>query len=571
MYRTILVLVLLLPSSSRGIDAADRPIKVFILAGQSNMVGWGDSLKLEDDLRNGNGRVLMFENGNWQPLKPFQEVKKNQAKFGLAEFSFGPEIAFGHEIAKAWPDETIGIVKVAVGGTSILAWKPNWSKEDADRVGQGGRGPLYRKLIRKIEQAKSARDIDIVGFLWLQGGGDMKNVVVAREYLDNLKSLVTAVRKDTGIPDLPFYCGSVRRNEDPDDLTDLVPQRIDGRYPAVQWVIKAQWDVQKAIPNAHTVILRDIATHPMNVHYDTHGQLAVGRHYATAFLAANSAVPPAVEENITYGTAEGQELKLDLARPAGDGPFPAVAFIHGGGWYLGDREGYRLQIEQAAERGYVAVSMSYRLMKFDEAKKETTTATGTFPAQIHDAKAAIRWLRANAAKYDIDPDRIGVTGRSAGGHLSLLLGLTDAHSGLEGDSGNPDHSSRVQAVVNVFGPTDIKACYETSSVAWIFRLFMGGTPHKFAETYRTASPITWVSQDDPPVLTLHGSEDKAVPFAQAVTLDEKLKSAGGRHTLIEFEGQGHGFGGAHRQQELHEMWKFFDEQLRPSSVGVQAR
>jgi hypothetical protein len=127
---------------------------------------------------------------------------------------------------------------------------------------------------------------------------------------------------------------------------------------------------------------------------------------------------------------------------------------------------------------------------------------------------------------------------------------------LEGDSGNPDHSSRVQAVVNVFGPTDIKACYETSSVAWIFRLFMGGTPHKFAETYRTASPITWVSQDDPPVLTLHGSEDKAVPFAQAVTLDEKLKSAGGRHTLIEFEGQGHGFGGAHRQQELHEMWKF---------------
>lgn len=78
MYRTILVLALLLPSSSRGIDAADRPIKVFVLAGQSNMVGWGDSLKLEDDLRNGNGRVLMFENGNWQPLKPFQEVKRTR-------------------------------------------------------------------------------------------------------------------------------------------------------------------------------------------------------------------------------------------------------------------------------------------------------------------------------------------------------------------------------------------------------------------------------------------------------------------------------------------------------------
>ncbi len=113
------------------------------------------------------------------------------------------------------------------------------------------------------------------------------------------------------------------------------------------------------------------------------------------------------------------------------------------------------QIQEAAKRGYVAATISYRLMKYDEAKKETTTATPIFPAQIHDAKAAIRWVRANAKKYNVDPDRIGVTGGSAGGHLSLLVGLTDPASGLEGESGNPEQSSRVQAVVNVFGPTDM--------------------------------------------------------------------------------------------------------------------
>lgn len=112
----------------------------------------------------------------------------------------------------------------------------------------------------------------------------------------------------------------------------------------------------------------------------------------------------AVEEDITYGKAGDTELKLDLARPQGDGPFPAIVFIHGGGWYQGNRQAYRGQIQEAARRGYVAATISYRLMKFDESKKETATATPIFPAQIHDAKAAIRWVRANAKKYHVDPN-----------------------------------------------------------------------------------------------------------------------------------------------------------------------
>ena len=270
-----------------------------------------------------------------------------------------------------------------------------------------------------------------------------------------------------------------------------------------------------------------------------------------------------IEDNITYGKAGDTELKLDLARPQGDGPFPAIVFIHGGGWSGGNRQGYRGQIQEAAKRGYVAVTISYRLMQFDQAKKETTTATPIFPAQIHDAKAAIRWLRANAKKYHINPDRIGVTGGSAGGHLSLLVGLTDPASNLEGDSGNPEQSSRVQAVVNVFGPTEMVGCYEKSSVAWIFRLFMGGTPSEAAERYKAASPVTYVSKDDPPVLTLHGDQDALVPVEQAKLLDEKMKAAGASHALMIFQGQGHGFSGEHDKKAWEATWEFFDRHLKP--------
>ena len=269
------------------------------------------------------------------------------------------------------------------------------------------------------------------------------------------------------------------------------------------------------------------------------------------------------EESVTYGTVGDAELKLDLARPDGDGPYPAIVFIHGGGWYQGSRQGYRSQIAEAARRGYVAVTISYRLMQFDQAKKETATAEPIFPAQIHDAKAAVRWLRANADKYHVDPKRIGVTGGSAGGHLSLLVGLSDDKDQLEGNCGSPDYSSRVQAVVNVFGPTDMASCYETSSVAWIFRLFLGGTPTEAADRYRAASPTTYISADDPPVLTLHGDRDLLVPVAQATMLDQKMKAAGASHTLMVFEGQGHGFGGESQAKAAQAMWDFFAKHLSP--------
>ena len=288
----ILIVAMMVLAQER-LDSAEVPtrkMKVFVLAGQSNMVGWGDSLKLPKALQIGSNRVLMFENGEWQPLKPFKKTSRKQHKFGMKEFSFGLEIGFAHELAKAWPDETIGIVKFAIGGTSILTWKPDWSTQDADRVGQERHGSLYKKLMAKIERARQDRNMEIEGFLWLQGGGDMKKNDVAQEYLDNLKSLVAAVRKDTGVSNCSFIFGSSRNHEIPDDLSKLVPNRRDGRWPAAEWVLKAQWDAQQEIPHAKMVILRDIETHPMNVHYNTEGQLTVGRLFAQAVLNSASRI-----------------------------------------------------------------------------------------------------------------------------------------------------------------------------------------------------------------------------------------------------------------------------------------
>jgi acetyl esterase/lipase len=278
-------------------------------------------------------------------------------------------------------------------------------------------------------------------------------------------------------------------------------------------------------------------------------------------LAADDIV---VEENITYGQGGDVDLKLDLARPKeGSGPFPTIVCIHGGGWLGGNRQSYRPLIESAAKKGYVAVTITYRLTQPDP---ETKVAKYPYPAQIHDCKCAVRWLRSVAEKYHINKDRIGVTGGSAGGHLSLLVGLADEKAGLEGDSGHSDQSSRVQAVVNVFGPTDLAVAYEdVPQVRDLVKALCGGTPETAAENYKAASPVTYISKDDPPVLTLHGDQDKIVLVSQATLLDAAMKKGGARHELVILKDQGHGFAGDAAKQANDATWAFFDRELKNSS------
>jgi acetyl esterase/lipase len=238
-----------------------------------------------------------------------------------------------------------------------------------------------------------------------------------------------------------------------------------------------------------------------------------------------------VERDIVYGKGDRVDLRLNVALPKkGKGPFPAVVCIHGGGWYQGQRQDMDPMTELLARRGYVAATVSYRLVP-----------SARFPAQIQDCKAAVRWLRANAVKYHINPDRIGAIGPSAGGHLSCLLGVTDKKDGLEGSGGNPEFSSRVQAVVSFFGRTDFtKKTWSKELEEKIFVPLIGASFDDKPELYKKVSPIAYVSRTSPPFLLFHGAEDKLVPPRNSTDMAEKLQAAGVSAKAVIVEGEGHG-------------------------------
>jgi acetyl esterase/lipase len=260
-----------------------------------------------------------------------------------------------------------------------------------------------------------------------------------------------------------------------------------------------------------------------------------------------------IENNIEYANPDNQHLMLNLARPAkGEGPFPAIICIHGGGFRAGDRQGYNGLIRKLAENGYVAVTVEYRLAPKYQ-----------FPAQVYDVKAGVRWLRANAAKYHIDPARIGATGGSAGGHLAQFLGVTADVKEFEGDDGNASESSRVQVVVNMYGPSDFTKSYGKSvDAAEVLPLFLGGNLEQAHQRHVVSSPLYWVTPNAAPTLCIHGTKDNYVAFEQAVWLTDKLKACGVEGELMPMEGAGHGFGGEDAKRADEALLAFFDKHLK---------
>lgn len=266
-------------------------------------------------------------------------------------------------------------------------------------------------------------------------------------------------------------------------------------------------------------------------------------------------VPDSViwEAGIEYSNPDDEHLQLNIARPkTGDGPFPTVLCIHGGGFRAGKRESYDALCVKLAERGYVAATMTYRL-----APKHK------FPAAVHDTKAAVRWLRANAATYKINPDKIGVTGGSAGGHLAQFLGVTADVPQFEGKGGNPTQSSRVSCVVNVYGPSDFTKSYGKSVDAHeVLPLWLGGNLETARAIHIQSSPLYWVTPNAAPTLCIHGTEDKYVAHEQAVWLIDKLKAATVEAELLTLEGAGHGFKGADAEKSEKALFEYFDKQLK---------
>ncbi len=278
-----------------------------------------------------------------------------------------------------------------------------------------------------------------------------------------------------------------------------------------------------------------------------------------AVPAGQGQQPPAIPDDVTfvrgieYTNPDGQHLQLNLARPeTGDGPFPAVVCIHGGGFRAGKRESYDALTVKLAQKGYVAATVSYRL-----------APKYPFPAAVHDTKAAVRWVRANAAKYKIDPERIGVTGGSAGGHLAQFLAVTGDVAEFEGDGGNPGVSSKVRCVVNVYGPSDFTKSYGKSvDAAQVLPLFLGGNLETARLAHIRSSPLNWVTPNAAPTLCIHGTEDQYVAHEQAVWMIDRLKACGVEAELLTLPGAGHGFRGKDAETADAALFAFFEKHLK---------
>jgi acetyl esterase/lipase len=285
--------------------------------------------------------------------------------------------------------------------------------------------------------------------------------------------------------------------------------------------------------------------------------------FGTAALAQEKAAPQVpsgvlYEQDIEFGRGGDTPLYLDIARPKDLArpenamkPAPCIVFIHGGGWRGGNFKVHVPQILDFAKEGYVAATVQYRLVP-----------KARFPAQIEDVKCAVRYLRANADKYGLDKERIGAIGFSAGAHLSMLLGVMDEKDGLEGSGGHAGESSKVQAVVAFFGPTDLAQKDFPANVNGMIYDFLDGLPDEKPDVFKAASPITYVDKADAPILIYQGTKDVLVPHSQATLMADAMTKAGlpGRVELL--LGANHGWGQPELGRTLKGSLSFFAEHLK---------
>ena len=236
-----------------------------------------------------------------------------------------------------------------------------------------------------------------------------------------------------------------------------------------------------------------------------------------------------VERRVAYGAVTGEPLLLDVYRPtAGEEPWPAVVLIHGGGMWTGSRTHMEYPASQLAQAGYVACSIDYRLV-------DAAAGSHRWPVQLDDVQRAVRWVRAHAADYGVDPRRVGAYGWSAGGQLAALLGMRDTRDATAPLASYP---SRVACVVDLAGDVDLAAYTLPPALHEVVAL-LGGTPQEVPARYRDSSPLSWINERTAPFLVIHGTQDDVVPIAQSRRLVAALRAAGIEVRYVELAGAAH--------------------------------
>ncbi len=291
---------------------------------------------------------------------------------------------------------------------------------------------------------------------------------------------------------------------------------------------------------------------------------AISSLFITAAVSAQSPTEVIIRKDLVYSHVAAQELKLDIGYPEGEGPFPAVLLFHGGGWQQGNKSHMHKWIRKLVSSGYVGVSVAYRFAP--EFK---------WPSQIEDAKEAVRYVRAHAKEFKVDAAHVGVMGESAGAYLALMVGLTSPKDSLEGKSELREFPDNVQAVVSYFSATDFTATRQKLSPALELEMqnyYKKSLPEVLADFTGTNDPddprlkrisvLTYVDENDPPVLIFQGDADPYVPADHAFKLNHKLEKENVQHELVIIKGGGHGWTGSVQDETTRQMMDFFARTLR---------
>jgi acetyl esterase/lipase len=273
---------------------------------------------------------------------------------------------------------------------------------------------------------------------------------------------------------------------------------------------------------------------------------------ATARWASSVAEQYGIHPDITYGVANNFALKLDVwQRKDAKAPVPTLIYYHGGGWVMGDRTGATLLFLPYLEMGWNVINVEYRM-----------ASASLAPAAVEDCRCALRWAVRNAKQYNIDTDRIVLTGHSAGGHLSLITGMLPEGTGLDNNCYG-DEKLKVAAIINWYGISDLADLIQGPNLKSYALMWVGGQTDPLTIAKRV-SPLTYVRAGLPPIMSIHGDADNVVPYEHSTRLHRALTAAGVPNELVTIKGGGHGqFKGA----ELEDAYEKIQAFLR--SHGLQ--